>query len=113
MGDVKEVKSLPVVSFSLIISVISLILSFLAGIIYYIIGYSLLYDISTTIITLNNNTTAVVTDVANSIAAMGAIYLIIIYPIVSFIGMFIFAAIVALLYNFLAPRVGGIKLEIE
>lgn len=113
MGDVKEIKSLPVVNFSLIISVIALILSFLAGIIYYIIGYAVLYDISTYIISLNNNTTEVVNSVAGSISAMGFWYLIIVWPIMAFIMTFIGAAIVALLYNFLAPRMGGIQLEIE
>jgi hypothetical protein len=113
MGDVKEVESLPVVAFSLIISVISLILTFLAGIIWFIIGYSALYSLTTTIIALNNNTTAVVNSVASSITAMGALYLIIVWPIMAFIMTFIGAAIIAILYNVLAPRVGGIKLEIK
>lgn len=113
MGDMKEVKSLPVVAFSLIISVISLILTFIAGIIWFIIGYSALLSLSSFIISLNNNTTAVVNSVAGSISAMGALYLIIVWPIMAFIGTFILAAIIALLYNALAPRVGGIKLEIE
>lgn len=113
MGDVKEVKSLPVVNFSLIISVISLIISFILGIIYFIIGYATIYQISSYIISLNNNTTAVVNSVAGSVSAMGALYLIIIWPIMTFIMTFIAAAIVALLYNYLAPRIGGIKLEIE
>ena len=113
MGDVKEIKSLPVVAFSLIIAVISLILTFIAGIIWFIIGYQALYSLSTTIIALNNNTTAVVNSVAGSITAMGALYLIIIWPIMAFIMTFIGAAIVALLYNVLVPRIGGIKLEIE
>jgi hypothetical protein len=113
MGDVKEVESLPVVAFYLIISVISLILTFLAGIIWFIIGYSALYSLTTTIIALNNNTTAVVNSVASSITAMGALYLIIVWPIMAFIGTFIGAAIIALLYNVLAPRIGGIKLQLK
>ena len=113
MGDVKEVESLPVVSFALIISVIALILTFLAGIIWYIIGYATLYSLTTVIISLNNNTTAVVNSVASSISAMGALYLIIVWPIMAFIGTFIGAAIAAILYNVLAPRVGGIKLALK
>ena len=113
MGAVKEVESLPVVSFAWIISVITLILTFLAGIIWFIIGYEALHSLSTTIITLNNNTTAVVNSVAGSITAMGALYLIIVWPIMAFIGSFILAAIIALLYNALAPRVGGIKLQLK
>jgi len=113
MGEVKEVESLPVVAFAFIISVVSLILTFIAGIIWFIVGYSALHSLSTTIIALNNNTTAVVNSVAGSVTAMGALYLIIIWPIMAFIGTFILAAIVAILYNVLAPRVGGVKLQLK
>jgi len=113
MGETKEVESLPVVAFAFIISVVSLILTFIAGIIWFIVGYSALYSLSTTIIALNNNTTAVVNSVAGSITAMGALYLIIIWPIMAFILTFIGAAIVAIIYNFLAPRIGGIKLQLK
>jgi Transmembrane domain of unknown function (DUF3566) len=113
MGDVKEVESLPVVSFALIISVIALILTFLAGIIWFIVGYAALYNLTTVIIHLNTNSTAVVNSVAGSITAMGALYLIIVWPIMAFIGTFIGAAIAAILYNVLAPRVGGIKLQLK
>jgi len=110
---IKEVASLPVLEFSFIISVISLILSFIAGIIWFIAGYSTIYQISTFIISLNNETAAVVNSVAGSNTAMGALYLIIVWPIMAFIFTFIGAAIVALLYNVLAPRIGGIKLKLE
>lgn len=110
---IKEVKSLPVLSISLIVSVIFLILSFIMGIIWFIVGYAAIYNLSTYIISLNNETIAIVNSVAGSITAMGALYLIIIWPIVVFVGMFIITAIVVLLYNVLAPRIGGIKLELE
>lgn len=110
---IKEVKSLPVVAVSLIVSVITLILAFIFGVIWFIIGYSAIYQLSTLIISLNNETATIVNSVAGSITAMGALYLIIIWPIEAFIGAFILTAIIALLYNFLAPRIGGIKLELE
>ncbi|MDO9626050.1 MAG: hypothetical protein Q7I96_00310 [Methanobacteriaceae archaeon] len=88
-------------------------MSFIAGIIYFIVGYAALYSVSTYLIALDSNTTAVVNSVSGSIASMGALYLIVIWPITAFIMTFIGAAIVALLYNALAPHVGGIKLEIE
>ena len=113
MGEIKKIKSIPVFDFSVIIALISAIVTFILGIIYFIVGYAALYNLSTFIISLNNNTTAVVNSVAGSISAMGALYLIIIWPIMTFILTFIGAAIVALLYNFLAPRVGAIKLELE
>lgn len=109
----KEVKSLPVVPVSIIVSVISLILTFILGIIYFIIGYSTIYTISNYIISLNNETANVVNSVAGSLTAMGALYLIIIWPIMAFVFTFIGTAIVILLYNFLAPRIGGIQLELE
>ncbi|MBP2045641.1 DUF3566 domain-containing protein [Methanobacterium aggregans] len=113
MGEIKKIKSIPVFDFSVIIALISAILTFIMGIIYFIAGYAALYNLSTFIISLNNNTTAVVNSVAGSISAMGALYLIIIWPIMTFILTFVGAAIVALLYNYLAPMVGAIKLELE
>ena len=110
---IKTVKSLPVLNISLIVSVIALILSFIAGILYFIIGWSTIHQISTYIISLNPQTAAVVNSVAGSITAMGALYLIIIWPITVFIGTFIVSAIAVLLYNYLAPMIGGIKLELE
>ena len=110
---IKTVKSLPVLDVSLIVSVIALILSFIAGILYFIIGWSTIHQISTYIISLNPQTAAVVNSVAGSITAMGALYLIIIWPITAFIGTFIISAIAVLLYNYLAPMIGGIKLELE
>ena len=110
---IKTVKSLPVLDVSLIVSVIALILSFIAGILYFIIGWSTIHQISTYIISLNPQTAAVVNSVAGSITAMGALYLIIIWPITVFIGTFIVSAIAVLLYNYLAPMIGGIKLELE
>jgi hypothetical protein len=109
----KTIKSLPVFDISLIVSVIALILSFIAGILYFIIGYSTIYQISTYIISLNPETATVVNSIAGSITAMGALYLIIVWPIMAFIGTFIATAIAVLLYNYLAPRIGGIKLELE
>ncbi len=110
---IKTVKSLPVLDVSLIVSVIALILSFIAGILYFIIGWSTIHQISTYIISLNPQTATVVNSIAGSITAMGALYLIIVWPITVFIGTFIVTAIAVLLYNYLAPRIGGIKLELE
>jgi hypothetical protein len=110
---VKKIKSIPVVDVSLIVSVIALILAFIGGIIWFIVGYEALYDIVTLIISLNPETAAVVNSIAASIAGMGALYLIIVWPIMAFIGTFVATAIVVLLYNYLAPKIGYIKLELE
>jgi hypothetical protein len=110
---IKEVESIPVVDVSLIVSVISLILSFVAGIIWFIVGYSTLYNIVSLVISLNPDTATVVNSIAASITGMGALYLIIVWPIAAFIGTFILTAIVVLLYNLLAPKVGYIKLQLK
>lgn len=110
---IKEVKSLPVLDISVIVSIISLILTFAAGILYSIVGYSTIYQISTYIISLNPETATVVNSIASSITHMGVIYLLLVWPIMSFIGAFVVTAIVVLLYNFLASKIGGIKIEIE
>jgi hypothetical protein len=110
---IKEVKSIPVIDVSLIVSVISLILSFVVGIIYFIVGYNTLYTISNYIIALHPQTAEIVNSVAASITGMGFVYLILIWPVMAFFLTFIGTAIVILLYNFLAPRIGGIRLELE
>jgi len=38
---------------------------------------------------------------------------IIIFPIIAFIGGFVEGLIIAVFYNYLAPRIGGIKLSFE
>ena len=38
---------------------------------------------------------------------------VIVVPIISFVSGFIMAAIIALLYNFLAPRIGGVKVRFK
>ena len=45
--------------------------------------------------------------------ALGAILNIILTPILTFIMVFIGAVIVAFIYNFLVPKLGGIKLELS
>ncbi|MCK9152003.1 hypothetical protein [Methanobacterium alcaliphilum] len=60
-----------------------------------------------------NNTTTSAMPAFGTMGAFGAILNIIISPIITFIMMFIGIAIFALLFNFLAPKVGGIKLELS
>ena len=90
-----------------------MILAFIAGIFWFIVGYEALYDIVSLVISFNPETANVVNSIAASITGMGALYLIIVWPIGAFIGTFIFTAIVVLLYNLLAPKVGYIKLQLK
>jgi len=47
------------------------------------------------------------------VGIVGALILIIFGKIFAFILGFIMYAIIAIIYNVLAPRIGGIKLELE
>lgn len=60
-----------------------------------------------------NNTTTSAMPAFGTMGAFGALLNIIISPIITFIMVFIVIAIFALLFNFLAPKVGGIKLELS
>ncbi|VVB96110.1 Uncharacterised protein [uncultured archaeon] len=54
------------------------------------------------------------TSPAGRLGAVGGIILtMIIYPAMLFVISFISSGIMAIVYNFIAPHVGGIKLEVE
>jgi len=104
MGDVKEIKSIPVVPFALMIGAISVVIGFLYALIF-ILPMSLLIG---TIPTQGMEGMQFV-----GLGAGFGILMLIVMPIVAFIAGFIAYAIIALVYNVLAPRIGGIKLELE
>ena len=87
-GNVNEITSIPVVAASLAIASVAVIFGFIYGIIGLING------------------------IAAGNAAMGVSSLIG-NIIGSFIGTFIMVAIITILYNYLAPRIGGIQLGLE
>ncbi len=87
-GAAHEITSIPVVAASLAIAMVALIFGLIMGII------------------------SLITLAAAGNAAAGVESLI--YNILrSFIGTFIMVAIVTIIYNFLAPRIGGIQLKLE
>jgi len=99
MGDIKEIKSIPVVSFALIVALVLAILMLIIGILTVIFGismFSMMQGVS-----------------FMHFGAISALYMIIIMPIIMFIIGFIVSAVAAIIYNVLAPRIGGIKLELE
>jgi hypothetical protein len=101
MGDIREIKSVPVVPFALMIGAISAVVGFLYALIF-ILPFSILIG-------------SMPVQGTSSIA-LGAgfgIIMLIAIPIGAFIAGFIAYAIIALIYNLLAPRIGGIKLELE
>lgn len=94
----REIRKVPVVPFALITATIMLIWAIILAIITAILGAAV---ISMVPFPINAGQ-----------AATGGIVGIIISLILVFIGTFIFNAIAAWLYNVLAPRIGGIKVEL-
>lgn len=117
-GD--QIKSIPVVPFALILSVLSAIWAFIIG----LVLAALLIPITTSLSTLipiignavansTNMTTAVPTGAAvGTGGVVAALLLIIGLPILVFIFAFIGHALAAIFYNFIIPRVGGVRLEL-
>lgn len=87
-GSNQEITSIPVVAASLAIAIVALIFGIINGILQLI-----------------------------SLAATGHIVLgveILIYDIIRFfVGTFIMVAIITIIYNFLAPRIGGVQLGLK
>jgi len=102
----EEVKSIPVVSYALIMACISAILTFILGLYVGLAGAPVLTLVSTII--------PQVTDATGALMAMfggiWAVFWIILMPILVFIFSFIGMALYALFYNVLIPKVGGMKL---
>ena len=116
-GD--EVKSLPVVPFALITSGVGAVWAFIIGLLLAAIIVPLT-TLTSTIIPLIANVTANATNMTPATLPTGsavgtggvvlALLLIIGLPIFVFVAGFIGNALWAIFYNFLIPRVGGVKL---
>jgi len=102
----EEVKSIPVVSYALIMACISAILTFILGLYVGLAGAPVLTLVSAII--------PQVTDATGALMAMfggiWAVFWIILMPILVFIFSFIGMALYALFYNVLIPKIGGMKL---
>ncbi len=104
----EEVRSIPVVSYALIMACISAILTFILGLYVGLAGAPVLTLVSAII--------PQVTDATGAVMAMfggiWAVFWIILMPILVFIFSFIGMALYALFYNVLIPKIGGMKLMI-
>ena len=105
MGE-RTIQSIPVMSFAMMLGVISAVIGLIVGIFYAVIFGAVLSSIPAT------------TDTAGVfnlgwLSVLFGVGAIIIMPVIGFIGGFIQGALVAVLYNFLAPRIGGIKLRFK
>lgn len=102
MGEIKEIKSVPVIPFALITGALLAVITFIMTVLFAIFGISTLAFIPA------QNMGSIL-----GAGLLGAIILIIVGTIGAFISGFIIYAIVAIIYNLLAPKIGGIRLELE
>ena len=116
-----EIKQLPVVSFALILAAVGAVWAFIIGLFVALLLVPMTTLIST-LIPLVAGAAANATNVTNATlptgAAVGtggvvaALILIIGLPIMVFIFGFIGHALAAIFYNFIIPKVGGVRLEL-
>jgi hypothetical protein len=101
--ETKTISSVSVIPFALMFGVISAIIGLIVGIIYAIVFGAIISAAPTTSQVFNIGWLRI-------LFSVGAI---VIMPILGFAGGFIQGAIYAVLYNFLAPRIGGIQLRFK
>jgi uncharacterized membrane protein len=98
----KTIQAIPAMPFALMIACIAAVIGLIVGIIY-AVAFS-------AIMSLIPTTTGIDLTGLGVLFGVGAI---IIMPIICFIGGLIEGLIIAVIYNFLAPRIGGIKLRFK
>ena len=103
MGEVKTITRVPVRALALMGAVIEAVLGLISGIITAI-------SIDVALSTLHSDF-PITASLGTGATAEASV--IIIGIVGGFISGYIIIAIVALIYNWLAPRIGGIKLELE
>jgi len=102
MGEIKEIQSIPIVSFALILGSIFAIMMLIWILLFVILEFSSMTFLSS----LNMGITA-------GLDPIRALILVIVGTIAAFIVGFVVTAVIAIFYNMLAPRIGGIKLELK
>lgn len=102
MGDIKEIQSIPVVPFALILGAISAAIMFIWTLIFAALRIS-----SLTLLPMQNSGFSIGTGI------FSLILVVVVGTVLAFIVGFILYAIIAIIYNLLAPRIGGIKLELK
>lgn len=100
--DERTISSVPVIPFALMFGVISAVIGLIVGIFYALVFGTVMSALPT------NEYFDV-----GWFSALFSVGAIIIMPIMGFVGGFIQGAIYAALYNFLAPKIGGIKLRFK
>jgi hypothetical protein len=110
--DGNNIESIPIVPFALILSIISAIWTFIVGLLIATTLAPITGLIGTAIPMIANATNMTATGEGfGALVAFGAIFFIIILPILVFIFAFIGNALFALFYNYIATRVAKIQLN--
>lgn len=104
----KTIQKIPVLPFALMLGCIGAVIGIIVGIIYAVVFGALFSAILSNIPASTGN-------LPNSgiLGLFFGLAAIVIMPIVMFVGGFVQGAIIAFVYNFLAPRIGGIKLQFK
>ncbi|SCG84689.1 hypothetical protein [Methanobacterium congolense] len=111
LRDMKEIVGVPVVPFALMLSAIGATIVFIAML---IIGPLIMIGLQAAVIGAAYQGTVI--PGLSSIGALGIVGLLILIigvPIVMFVASFIMTALTAIIYNLLAPKIGGIEFEFE
>jgi hypothetical protein len=101
----KTIQSIPLMPFALMLACISAVIGLIIGIIYALVFSAIFSAIPSTV-----PTTGIDLSFFQILFGAGAI---IMGPILGFIGGLIQGLVYAALYNFLAPRIGGIKVRFK
>lgn len=105
MGE-KTIQSIPVLPFAMMLAVISAVIGLIVGLFFAFIFGAAMSTVPSTVLP----GTTIDFGLMGALFGMGAV---ISMPIGGFIGGLIQGLILAVLYNFLAPRIGGIKIRFK
>ena len=105
MGE-KTVQSITVLPFALMMGVISAIMGLIIGIIYAFVFGAVISGVP-----LPTDAAGVIN--FSWLSVLFGVGSIIIMPVLGFVSGLIWGAVVAFIYNFLAPRIGGIRIRFK
>ena len=109
MAVEKTIQKIPVMPFALMLGCIGAVIGIIVGIFYAVVFGALFSAI------LSNIPATVGGYMPNSgiLGLFFGVAAVVIMPIVMFVGGLIQGALMAFVYNFLAPRIGGIKIQFK
>ncbi len=109
MVEMKEVRSLPVIPLSLMVSILYTIFTFILMLVIAPILMVVLQGAAIAAV----STSSTLPDIGGlgALGIIGIIIMVIGIPIVVFICTFIYSALLALFYNLLAPKIGGVRFK--